>query len=73
MAANMGRPCPADPIWYREDHRMTVKCACNHRATRTVGEWAALYNLSRDLTLWRVIKRMRCSKCGARDPAVEVV
>jgi hypothetical protein len=25
-AANMGQPCPADPIWYREDWILTVRC-----------------------------------------------
>ena len=72
MAANMGKPCPADPIWHREHHFMTVRCGCGHGATMTVGQWADLHRLPRDLTLWRVIKRMKCSKCGARNPSVEV-
>ena len=72
MAANMGKPCPPDPVWYREHHAMEVTClGCGHTASKLVREWAA--GRRRDLKLYEVQALMRCTRCGAKKVQVSVI
>jgi hypothetical protein len=74
-AANMGQPCPADPIWYREYWILTVRCraeGCSQHATKPVWEWAALHGVDSRIRLGRLIERMRCIRCGRKNSAAEV-
>lgn len=72
-AANMGKPCPTDPVWYRLDCTLAVRCeGCGHRAARPLREWVTEHRISQDESLWRVIARMRCTACHKREPAAEV-
>jgi hypothetical protein len=49
---------------------LTVKCACGHTLTAQPKTLAALAGW--DALLDAVVKRMRCSRCGARGCSVSV-
>lgn len=67
MAANYHRPKPVDPIWYRQSCYLNVLCACGHSLCEEVGPFAKARRVSFDMNLYRLIDRLRCSKCG-REP-----
>lgn len=73
MSANMHRPKPVDPIWYRRHATIHVHCPCGHHAKMIVGDVARRYRVPDSVLLYELLKRLRCSRCGARDPENAVV
>ena len=67
-----GSPQPVDPIWYRRHERLYVRCRCGHSASGVIGRVARHAGMSEHERLWQMVERLRCSKCGAREPAVRV-
>ena len=71
MAANYNRPKPIDPIWYRAGCFLRISCGCGRRVSVELGAFADESGVSRDLTVYRLIARLRCRECGGR-PYAEV-
>jgi hypothetical protein len=67
-----GSPKPVDPIWYRQHETLHVRCRCGHQASGTIGRIALKAGMGGQERLWRLVERLRCSRCGARDPAVRI-
>jgi hypothetical protein len=49
-----------------------VWCRCGHQASGLIGLIAWRAGMGGHERLWRLVVRLRCSRCGARDPDVEV-
>jgi hypothetical protein len=70
MAANMGRPCPADPLSYRWRLPLRITCQCGHAATVQVGEMARAHGMAPETRLWELVEHLTCSRCGRREAQV---
>jgi hypothetical protein len=68
-AANYGRPKPADPLWYRLDCDLEIRCSCGRGLTENVSDFGARHGLASTMKLYELIARLRCSGCGARPHA----
>jgi hypothetical protein len=66
------RPQPVDPLWYRMDAFLRIRCACNRSLILPLGDLARLYRLPRNLCMYEIIGRLRCSECGARPTFADV-
>lgn len=71
MAANFNRPKPIDPIWYRTECYISIRCGCGRRRSERVGAFAAEAGVSFNVSLYELIKRLRCPSCNRR-PYAEV-
>ena len=71
MAANYNRPKPIDPIWYRTECYISIRCACGRQRCERVGAFAAEAGVSFNIALYELIRRLRCTKCNGR-PFAEV-
>jgi hypothetical protein len=67
-----GSPKPVDPIWYRQHEVLQVRCRCGHQASGVIGLIALRAGMGGHERLWVLVRRLRCSRCDARDPVVEV-
>lgn len=72
MSADYGKPKPADPLWYRLDCEIHIRCPCGHAVTETLAEFGAVRGLDSRMKLHELIARLRCSKCRRRSPSAEV-
>jgi hypothetical protein len=73
MAANMGKPCPVDPLWYRRDCLLRITCGCSRQLKERVGDFEARHRLRADLKFYEVIRRLRCSRYGGPPKMADVV
>jgi hypothetical protein len=67
-----GSPKPADRLSWRRGEWLHLSCQCGHRAALHIGALALQHELSLEMRLYRVIDRMRCSRCGAKPIGIEV-
>jgi hypothetical protein len=67
-----GSPKPVDRISWRRGEWLHLSCQCGHRAALHIGALALQHELSPAMRLYRVIDRMRCSRCGAKPVGIEV-
>ncbi len=74
FAAPMMPPRPPIKVVKLRDHFgqyvLTINCTCGH--TRTAQPQSLAHFAGWDALLVDVVKRMRCSKCGARKCSVSV-
>lgn len=66
MAADMNKPKPADPVFYRPHTRLAITCECGHRAVIEVGFVARLHRLPPKTRVRELLDRLRCSECRKR-------
>lgn len=72
-AANMGRPCPPDPLWYRLDCTLHVRCrACGHARAEKVESFAMRHRLDSRLRFYELERRLKCDRCKRKDAAISV-
>jgi DNA-directed RNA polymerase subunit RPC12/RpoP len=72
-AANMGQPCPADPLWYRLDHTLHIRCRnCRHKAGEKVEDFALRHSLDTRLKFHEIEARLRCTGCGKKWAEIDV-
>lgn len=72
MAANMRGPKPVDPLWYRADCTLEVRCGCGNRAKASIRAWIVWNRLNDNMTLYEMQARLRCLNCGRRSPRIEI-
>ena len=68
-----GSPQPVNPDWYRQREHFRLVCGCGHNALLPIGELAARHGINLDTRLWRIIQRLRCSRCDAAPSQIDVV
>jgi hypothetical protein len=71
MAANYHRPKPIDPIWYRQSCYISIRCACGRSLVEPLGDFARSRGIHFDTHIYKLIDRLRCSRCGG-EPFAEV-
>ncbi len=71
--ADYGAPKPIDPVCYQRDAVLRVRCACGHRMNAKLGPFCKAHGVSDDTCCYQLIARLKCSKCGARPVAADVV
>lgn len=71
MAANYNRPKPIDPIWFRADCYLQIRCACGRALSEPLGEFARDRGISDQRPIYELVARLKCSVCG-ENPRVEV-
>ncbi len=73
MAANMRSPKPADPLSWRLEHVLTVRClGCRNAASGTVRAWVVWNRLDDRITFWDMQRRMVCLRCRRRETAIDL-
>ena len=70
--ADYSRPQPVDPLSYRMDAFLRIRCVCYRSLILPLGDLARMHRLPGNLCLYQLIKRLRCSECGARPTDVDV-
>lgn len=55
-----------DPIWYRGDLIINIRCQCGRRLRDRVGHFATSRGLSDKMKLYELAERVKCTVCGAR-------
>jgi hypothetical protein len=70
MAARMGQPKPSDPIKHRRTLRLRIACPCGRAREIVVGELAREHGVPGDVSVGRLLGRLRCSACGGREMRV---
>jgi hypothetical protein len=64
-------PDPCDPISQWRDAHMRNRCPCGWRSSLQVGTLERRHRLPADMPLGELLRRLRCSGCGARGKALE--
>ena len=67
--ADYSSPKPVDPIWYKPDGWLVIKCRCGRELQERVRHFADRNGVSRNLKFYELIDRLRCSACGGRPEA----
>jgi len=70
--ADYSRPQPVDPLSYRMDAFLRIRCVCYRSLILSLGDLARKHRLPRNIRMYEIIKRLRCSQCGARPTDVDV-
>ena len=74
MAANMGKPCPVDPISYRWECKLLLRCTgCGHTNSAKLSGWARRFSVGHKTQIYVLAGRMVCGRCGARQPEYSVI
>lgn len=71
MSANYERPKPIDTIHYRKDCIFRIHCGCGHFIIEPLGQFSAARGIPITTRIYKVIDRLKCTKCGGR-PTAEV-
>lgn len=58
-----------DPVWYRADRSLELICRCGRVVRFHIGV-LAVDPRYRNLHLYQIASRLRCSTCGAKGPAI---
>ena len=72
MAANYNRPKPIDPISYRQDCYINIRCACGRRVCEPLGQFARARRVPFETRIYELIARLRCRVCRRRAPDADV-
>lgn len=70
--ADYSRPQPVDPLSYRMDAYLRIRCTCGRSLILPLGDLARMHRLPGNLRMYEIIKRLRCTQCGARPVDVDV-
>ena len=70
--ADYSRPKPIDPLWFRMDAKLRIRCKCQRRLIIPLAQLARLHQLPDDLALYQLIGRLRCTECGQRPLFADV-
>jgi DNA-directed RNA polymerase subunit RPC12/RpoP len=72
-AANYNRPKPVDPLWYRADCWLVIRCEnCNHAIKERVRDFQTRHLLPGDMRFFRLADLLKCARCGRKRPKIEV-
>jgi len=65
-----GRPTPVSPLWHCESAWLSVRGECGHAVVAPVRAFArrAARPISPSTELYRLVDRLRCSRCATRPP-----
>lgn len=72
MAANYGRPKPVDPLYWLHGRYLRVACACGHRFSQEVSDFAKAHTLPGAMLAHEMIAKLRCSRCGEKPAMAEI-
>ena len=72
-AANYNRPKPVDPLWYRLECWLHVRCpGCHHAIKERVRDFQARHLLPGDMRFHALPGLLVCGRCGCKQPEIEV-
>ena len=73
-AANYNRPKPIDPLWYRADCWLILRChGCRRQIRERVQDFQVKHLLPGDMRFSDLARRLKCDVCGRREPEMDVV
>lgn len=70
--ADYSSPRPSDPVSYRRSCYLHIDCRCGRRSTYKLGDFARHHGLPGELSLYRLIARLKCQMCGQRPLHTDV-
>ena len=66
-------PRPSDPLSYREDCTLRVKCVCGRSVRVPLRSLKQEFRLLGNMALFDLIAKLRCKACGKRPEFADVV
>lgn len=73
MAANMRGPKPVDPLYWRINDRLSVRCMrCRNWVSAPVRTWIVWNRLDDRITFMDMQRRLTCLRCGEREAKIDL-